>query len=141
MKIIFVCTGNTCRSPMAELIFNKLCREKELDFSAQSAGLCTIDGLPISENSAKALGEIGIESQFFRSTDITELDLDEFYKIYAMTDEHLYVLSQMDVDEDRAELICKTGISDPYGMGLGVYRLCRDEIYNSIKEITEGICK
>ena len=57
-RVLFVCTGNTCRSPMAELIFNTKAREKGINAQAQSAGLCTIEGLLINDNSYEALKEI-----------------------------------------------------------------------------------
>ena len=60
-KILFVCTGNTCRSPMAEKIFN---HRAPSGYRAASAGIVTRDGKPISENSRLALEEIGIIGVF-----------------------------------------------------------------------------
>jgi protein-tyrosine phosphatase len=61
--IAFVCTGNTCRSPMAEGIFNKLAEEKGIDVTAESFGLSTITGAPVSENSVKVCAEIALTFQ------------------------------------------------------------------------------
>ena len=60
MNLWFVCTGNTCRSPMAQAIAEKILREKGLEVKADSAGIYAIDGQSISENSALALAEKGL---------------------------------------------------------------------------------
>lgn len=136
-KVLFVCTGNTCRSPMAELIFNKFARENDVDAHAQSAGLCTIEGLLINDNSKEALREIGIESDFFRSADIYDLDLSSFDLIIGMTKEHVAELKSMGIDEGKIRMLNENsgGVADPYGGSLLVYKACRDEILNSLKEI------
>lgn len=136
-RVLFVCTGNTCRSPMAELIFNKIAREKGINAHAQSAGLCTIEGLLINDNSKEALAEIGIESDFFRSADIYDLDLDSFDLVVGMTNEHLAELLTMNIDSSKVCMLGEKsgGVADPYGSSLGVYKACRDEIINSLEEI------
>ncbi len=136
-RVLFVCTGNTCRSPMAELIFNTKAREKGIPAHAQSAGLCTIEGLPIHDNSYEALKEMGIESDFFSSTDIYDLDMENFDLIIGMTAEHMRELKAMGIPDSKLRLLNaqKGGVADPYGSGLGVYKLCRDEILNSLEEI------
>lgn len=136
-KILFVCTGNTCRSPMAELIFNKCAREKGIDAAFQSAGLCTIEGLLINDNSKEALAELGIESDFFRSTDIYDLDLNDFDLIVGMTQEHIAELKSMGIPESKIRMLNEKngGVADPYGSSLAVYKICRDEILNSVEEI------
>lgn len=53
--ILFVCTGNTCRSPMAEALLRKMAVDKGVEIEARSAGVATIEGLPMSEHSATIL--------------------------------------------------------------------------------------
>lgn len=140
-KVLFVCTGNTCRSPMAELIFNSLAAERGIDAHADSAGLCTVDGLEINTNAKKALEEIGVSSGCFRSADIYSLDLKEYGVLAAMTPEHLKELAHMGVDEKRLYLLGEKGkgINDPYGLSLEVYRMCRDEIANSVEKLIKAL--
>ncbi|AZK45861.1 low molecular weight protein arginine phosphatase [Paenibacillus lentus] len=63
MRILFVCTGNTCRSPMAEAIFRKLAREREFHAEVSSAGVATVEGLPISRHAEDVLKDLGIKDQ------------------------------------------------------------------------------
>lgn len=62
-RILFLCTGNTCRSPMAEAFLKRLAHEKGLILAVRSAGISTIDGLPVSANSRHALSRRGIQHQ------------------------------------------------------------------------------
>ncbi len=136
-RVLFVCTGNTCRSPMAELIFNTKAREKGIEAVAQSAGLCTIEGLLIHDNSRTVLSEMGIESDFFRSTDIYDLNLEDFDLIAGMTIEHTAQLKAMGIEPDKVIMLNgnKGGIADPYGSNEATYRACRDEIVSSLDEV------
>jgi len=61
MNILFVCTGNTCRSPMAAALFNKIAMEKDLDVRIESAGLFANDGEAASANSIAAMKDYGID--------------------------------------------------------------------------------
>lgn len=60
-RILFLCTGNTCRSPMAEAFLKGLAQEKGLAVEVRSAGISTMDGLPVSANSIHALQQHGIQ--------------------------------------------------------------------------------
>ncbi|MFD0714891.1 low molecular weight protein arginine phosphatase [Paenibacillus sp. GCM10027626] len=60
-RILFVCTGNTCRSPMAEALLNANGSRRGLQIEVRSAGVSTIDGLPVSAHSRTALERRGIK--------------------------------------------------------------------------------
>lgn len=131
--IAFVCSGNTCRSPMAERIFNKLAKDRGISVYAESFGVATVDGLPVSENSVKACSEIGIDLTDKRSNAVGSMDLKKYDKFYCMSQSHADILkTYFSIDEGKLNVM---GVSDPYGGDEEIYRICRDEIYNSIKEI------
>lgn len=141
-KILFVCTGNTCRSPMAEEIFNKTAKEKNLPFEASSAGLFTRTGLSMSENSQEALAQMGIEASDFRSTSITDLDTEVFDLIVTMTPEHRDVLEGVfGVSPQKVMVLCEGtgGVADPYGGSPARYLQCRDEIREGIDNLLERL--
>lgn len=88
MRILFVCTGNTCRSPMAEYLTRKKVAERGLNFQIQSAGLFAAPGLNMSPHALHVLSQQGIsgdphESQIVQSALIEQADI-----VFTMTRRH-----------------------------------------------------
>lgn len=136
--IIFVCTGNTCRSPMAEEIYNTLIGEK----TAISRGIAVSSPSGAAQNAKYAVLEYGGNLENHMSHQITLEELKEAEIVITMTGSHKMLLSQY-VDEDKiktlAEFAGESGdISDPYGGDVEIYRETAEEIYDYIKK---GIAK
>lgn len=126
MNILFVCTGNTCRSPMAEGYLES----KNIDgLSVRSRGLAA-NGEDISENSKAVLAEISIDMTDYISEPLTQSDLLWADKIYCMSLSHKTAVS-MFASKDKV-FVLGDGISDPFGSDLKTYRKCRDEIIKAI---------
>ena len=86
-KILFVCSGNTCRSPMAEALFNSLAADlgKADEFSASSAGLYTYGGSGANPNSIEVCRRHGLSLSAHRSKQFTDADAEEYDWIITMT--------------------------------------------------------
>lgn len=121
---------------MAEGIFNKLAAEKGVDVIAESFGVDTVTGMSVSQNSVDVCAEIGVDIKEKKSTYVSDVQLDKYEKFYCMSESHAGVLEYyFAVPFDKVEVI---GVSDPYGGSIEIYRACRDEIYNSVKEILKA---
>lgn len=121
-KFLFVCTGNTCRSPMAEGIFNKLSSQKSWDAVAQSAGLFVTEK-KVSENSYLVCLEKDIDISGHTPTPITAELISEADVILTMTTSHKAAFGTMDKVFTVSEFFGGTGdIIDPYGGDIEVYR-------------------
>lgn len=142
MNILFVCTGNTCRSPMAAAIMEKICVENDIDVLIESAGVFAEIGQPASEEAIKALGEMDIDLTFHRSKPVSEDLIEKSDLILTMTGAHAMILSAMAGDKVHSimEYIGETGdISDPYGGDIEDYRETAKEIYDALVDVAEKI--
>lgn len=120
MNILFVCTGNTCRSPMAEGLFKKMLAEKNIDnVTCSSAGLFAMTGDEVTPNSVKACERFEADISSHRARRITSYILDETDKFVCMTHEHAASLS-MYVPSEKITVL-GGGIPDPFGGDLEVY--------------------
>ncbi len=120
MNILFVCTGNTCRSPMAEGLFRKMLAEKNTDnVTCSSAGLFAMTGDEVTPNSVKACERFEVDISAHRARRITSYILDETNKFVCMTPEHAASLS-MYVPSEKITVL-GGGIPDPFGGDLETY--------------------
>ena len=121
-KIIFICTGNTCRSPMAELLLKHKLKEKGVTgYRVSSAGLGATEGHKISKNSMLALKSVGIKSYSFKSKQATLEMLSKADLIITMTLSHKAVLAECKNVCTFNEITCLGEVIDPYGQDLSVY--------------------
>ena len=143
-SILFVCTGNICRSPMAEGLFRHAVKGWA-DFKVGSAGIGAINGLPPSTHATRAMREIGIDISHQRSRMITAEMVAQADYIFGMTHSHVdavtllypqaaektFLLREFDETLDEYE----KDISDPINGSFEVYWNCRDQIEQGIASL------
>lgn len=131
--ILFLCTGNTCRSPMAEGFAKKILEELGLDYTVQSAGLSADNG-GANEKSILAAAEYGVDISSHKAKQLTLEMAQEAERIYPMTPAQAYLLQQL-LPTKKIIPLTEEGISDPYGGSEEVYRQCAREIYGAVEKI------
>ena len=125
-KVIFVCTGNTCRSPMAEFMFKDYLRAKKRsgDFVISSAGLVAQRGDTLNPTADKALDVLGIKHNKDRKARVFTVQMSqENDLIIAMTESHAERCGNGDNVVSFEQLI-GTFVGDPYGGSLADYLDC-----------------
>lgn len=141
-KLIFLCTGNTCRSPMAEGFFRALGGEEKTGLSADSAGLYTSDGLPASENAVTAAGELGADISAHRSKALTpELAREAKYLVCMTGSQYDNLCAALPNCADKVFTLAPGDISDPFGGDLEIYRRAASEIKAAVESIIGRLAK
>jgi protein-tyrosine-phosphatase len=139
-RLLFVCTGNTCRSALAEGIARaRLGPESGVTF--ESAGLYALDGAPATPHAQAAAAEAGVDLSAHRARSITRHIVEAADGIYVMTRSQAEALSFLGADPgDRVALLDPAGadIPDPYGGELDAYRTARDRITAAVEERLQG---
>ena len=120
-NIMFVCTGNTCRSPMAEFMFKAYLKEKKrsVDFAVSSAGLYAERGTKLTDTAHQALDVLGVEHNPDRKARVFTVQMSKDADlVITMTDDQARACG-----DNALSFGAITGrpITDPYGAPLGVY--------------------
>jgi protein-tyrosine phosphatase len=144
---LFVCTGNTCRSPMAEVLFRKLladrlgCSEDALvdrGYVIESAGISAVLGCPPSPDAVETLRARGVNLHSHASQPLTERLLQHADYIFTMTHSHREsILWEHPEMAERVQVLARdnSDIPDPIGMGPAEYKRCADEIERHLRRI------
>lgn len=147
MKIMFVCTGNTCRSAMAKGMLEMKLKELGKKDKVESCGIFAYDGDPATEESIEAVEEYGVDLKKHKATNIKNSKIEKMDLILCATSEHkkavlaiypkltekIYTMKEYVGYTDSLDL------ADPWGYTMHTYRKCAQEIYFIIEKIVEII--
>jgi protein-tyrosine-phosphatase len=136
-NVLFVCTGNTCRSPLAEVLFRDLVKPAQ-DYEVRSAGVGAFSGQAASKHSAKLAKERGLDLSKHQSKAVTINLVDQATHIFALSRSHLAALL-MDYPEAEAKIYLLSefsaddklrgkDVSDPFGGDLEDYREMQEHL-------------
>jgi protein-tyrosine-phosphatase len=140
--ILIVCTGNMCRSPMAEVILKDQLHAEGNDqlYRVHSAGTWTIDGRGASRLAVEAMREVGLDLTGHRTHHLTPEDVRQATLILVMTQDHKEsLLAEFPEAGQKTFLLSELvgnryDISDPYGTdSLELYRECAREIEDLLR--------
>ena len=143
MDILFVCSGNTCRSAMAEGMLRAMLKERGMEgFRVRSAGIAAFSGEKASPQAVRVMGELGIDLSGHRARRLDTGMLKEADQILAMTGGNKIAVQSWEpsVWEKLHTLKEYAGmdggdIQDPYGRSEDIYRRTRDEIRLALEKL------
>jgi len=153
-KILFICTGNSCRSVIARALFEKMIRESNSlnldEFSIDSAGTNPLEGMSATKETLKVLLSEGIDASSHRAKKATTDMINDANIILAMQSFHKEIIQSMSKSQDKVYLLkefCSSGsdkesnldIFDPIGKPLEVYEGCLITIKDCLEKIIKRL--
>ncbi len=146
MKILFVCIGNICRSPIAEGVLKHKCHQSKLDWIIDSAGTHSYHiGEPPHKSSHLICEQNGIDISYQRARQFNESDFKKFDKIYAFaTDVYDTLIQKANSESDKSKIILLLdelykqkgkSVKDPWYGGFDDY----EDVFEEINLVCEAI--
>lgn len=146
MNLLFVCSGNTCRSPMAEALARKIAERRGIkDLNVSSAGTNAWDNVPATDEALLVGMERDIDLTGHRARKLTPAIVSEADLIFVMTPGHVEQVKQLGgrgkvhVIDEYASGIANQGITDPYGGDLDAYRRTADMLEQELEKLFDRI--
>ena len=151
-KIMFVCTGNICRSPMCHYYLQKLVKDEGIEdkIIVSSCGTYANTGESSTMNAIEAMKKYGVDMNNHRATNIEDIDIENYDLILCLTLSHkssvlefcpqlkgrVFTLKEYCFPDDEYK-----NIDDPWGLSINVYNECSDEIVSAINVLFDKLKK
>ena len=139
LQLLFVCTGNTCRSPMAQALMAHLAETRGWhDIHCASAGLYASVGAQVNATALAVLEkEYGIGDFSHRATQVTPALLETTDLVIAMTRDHARVLKTIAPSFDRVAVM-PTDVGDPFGGDYNTYKACAKSLVAGLESLIDS---
>lgn len=154
-RILFVCTGNSCRSVIAEFLLKKMIKESGAlnpeEYKIYSAGINPMEGMTPPKNTVKVLMNEGINISGYRARRVTPNMIDKADVVLVMQDYHKESVNSMTEDKNKVYLLkeyCNINekknendlnIPDPIGKPLETYEICLMTIRNCLENLIQKL--
>lgn len=117
MRVLCVCTGNTCRSPMLAVLLDAALRRRGVSATVESAGTAASQGEPASAGAQAAMARRGLDLSAHRSRPLAGLDLGGFEAVFAVSSRHAAFVRAQGVPAGRISVVAaeRGGVPDPWG--------------------------
>lgn len=136
-KVLFVCTGNTCRSPMAECLLRAQIKKRKIKFvDSTSAGIFAKDSVAINPNSAACLAESGIDFSKFKPRQLNHKLIENSFIVVCMTNSQKELLNDFSNVYSIRD-IAGFDVPDPYGKDLSEYKNTFDLLLVAVDKIID----
>jgi protein-tyrosine phosphatase len=134
-QVLLVCTGNTCRSPMAEVLAREVLQDRQ-GVSVASAGVFAGDGNAATPEAVEAMRAMGLDLSPHRSRGLTRQMIDEADQVYTMTASHRRAVLDLvpDAEIKVQRLDPDADIDDPIGGDLETYRATAEQIRAALEK-------
>ncbi|NLI20413.1 MAG: low molecular weight protein arginine phosphatase [Clostridiales bacterium] len=135
--VLFVCSGNTCRSPMAAALFNDLCSRRGLPYRAESAGLYARDGSPASDGAFYAMKERGLDLSRHVSQQVSSRLAGEAGLVVTMGESYASLVRER--CPWARVMAFQPPVHDPFGGSLAEYRATADDLLSRMDWVLRRI--
>jgi low molecular weight protein-tyrosine-phosphatase len=152
IKVMFVCTGNVCRSPMAHYYMQKKVKDLGLEneFLISSCGTYAVTGEHATDNAIVSMKEYDVNLENHRATNIEDTDIDNYDYVITLTTRHkdnvlyhypklkgkVFTLKEFVLDDVKY-----MDIDDPWGLNIIVYKDTAKEIVEYVDKLIEKLVR